>query len=70
MENKNLNSQLITLLKKLNKSLDETARNGSERVDILENKIDHIMMMFDQLIYSSDYLKHLGKHPLSKKNIN
>ena len=70
MEIKKLNLEVITLFEKIIESLNETARTGKEQVNTLEHKIDHIITMLDQFKYRSEYLKHLGEHPLSKKNTN
>ncbi len=69
MEIKKLNLEVITLFEKLSKSLDETARAGKERVDILEHKIDHLISMLDYINYRGRALK-IGEHPLSKKHTN
>ena len=69
MEIKKLNLEVIKLFEKLSKSLDETARNGKERVDILEHKIDHLISMIDHINHRTRILK-IGEHPLSKKHTN
>ncbi len=68
MEIKALNLEIITLFEKISKSLDAKSNNLNERVDILDQKIDHIIMLLDEFKIRSEYLKHLGEHPLFKKN--
>ena len=47
MEFKKLNSEVIKLFDKLNKSFDNKSASLNERVNILDHKIDHIISFFD-----------------------